>query len=194
MSGSAPPPAGEATYPPASADPNAETRRTRGGLGPVLVDVLVVVVWFAVAGVLGAVLWWQLADLPQVTKSGSSGTLSPEELTKQVSADGWYFVIAAVGGLLSGIVLLLWRRRDPLLMVVLVVLGAGMAAWLMLHAGQALGPAKEIGALKDAVDGTKVSEQLKLRATGIAWVWPLAASFGALVYLWVLRKPGDDAA
>ncbi len=187
-----PPPAHEATYPPAT---HAESGSGRGGgPGPVLLDVLVVAVWFAVAGVLGAVLWWQLSDLPQVTKSGSSATLSPEELTKQVSADGWYFVIAAVGGLVSGIALLVWRRRDPLVMVVLVVLGAGLAAWLMLRVGLALGPEKEVTALKGAADGTQVSEQLRLRAPGIAWVWPLSASFGALVYLWVLRKPGDDTA
>jgi hypothetical protein len=160
----------------------------------VLLDVLVVLVWFAVAGILGAVVWWQLSDLPQLTKSGNTATLSPEELTKQVSADGWYFVIAVVGGLVSGITLLLWRGRDPLLMVVLVALGACLAAWLMLRVGLALGPDKEIGALKGTADGTHVSEQLELRATGMAWIWPLAASFGALVYLWVLRKPGDGAA
>ena len=192
MSSPVPPPAHEATYPPA---PHAEPGSgRRSGPGPVLVDVLVVAVWFGVAGVVGAVLWWQLSDLPQVTKSGNAATLSPEELTKQVSADGWYFVIAAVGGLLSGIALLVWRRRDPLVMVVLVVLGAGLAAWLMLRVGLALGPEKELTALKGAADGTQVHEQLRLRATGIAWVWPLSAAFGALVYLWVLRKPGEETA
>ena len=189
MSAPVPPPATEATHPPAD---DAAPGSGGGGLRSVVVDVLVVVVWFAVAGVLGAVLWWQLSDLTQVTKAGGSASLGPEELTKQVSADGWYFVIAAVGGLVSGIVLLLWRRRDPLLMVVLVALGAGMAAWLMLRVGLALGPGKEVSAFKHAAEGTKISEQLKLHATGMAWVWPLAASFGALVYLWVLRKPGDE--
>ena len=28
--------------------------------------------------------------------------------------------------------------------------------------------------------------------TGVAWVWPIAAAFGALVYLWVLAKPGRE--
>jgi hypothetical protein len=192
MSTPAPPPVPEATYPPAHDPEPGSSRGSR--LRSVLVDALVVAVWFTLAGILGAVTWWQLSDLPQVTKSGNAATLSPEELTTQVSADGWYFVIAAVGGVVSGITLLLWRRRDPLLMVVLVALGACLAAWLMLRIGLALGPDKEIGALKGTADGTHVSEQLKLRATGMAWIWPLAASFGALVYLWVLRKPGDDPA
>jgi len=184
-----PPPATDATYPAAH---DAEPVPGRGhGLRPVVIDVLVVVVWFAVAGVLGAVVWWQLSDLPQVTRSGNTAVLSPEELTKQISADGWYFVIAAVGGLVSGVALLAWRRRDPLLMVVLVALGAGLAAWLMLRVGLALGPDKVPGALKGAADGAHVSEQLELRASGMAWIWPLAASFGALIDLWVLRKPGD---
>ena len=169
-------------------------QRTPLDPGALLADALVVVLWFVAAAVVGALLWWQLSDLPTVTKAGSDATLSPEELTKQVSADGWYFVIAAAGGLLSGIALLAWRRRDPLVTVVLVVLGAGLAAWVMLRIGLVLGPEKELDALAGKPDGTQVSEQLRLHATGMAWVWPLAASFGALVYLWVLRKPGDDPA
>ena len=57
-------------------------------------------------------------------------------------------MIAAVGGLLSGVLLLIWRWRDPLLMVVLVALGGGLASWLMVHVGLALGPEDEVAALR----------------------------------------------
>ena len=86
-----------------------------------------------------------------------------------------------VGGLLSGVVLLAWRRRDPLLMVVLVVLGGGLASWLMVHVGLALGPEKETTALRGLPEGAKVSMQLKLHAPGIAWIWPIAAALGAVI-------------
>jgi hypothetical protein len=153
------------------------------------VDALIVGAWFVVAGLVGAVVWWQQTPLPKVVRSGDGATLAPEELVKQVSTDGWFFVVAAVGGLLSGVILLAWRRRDPLLMVVLVVLGAGLASWLMVHVGLALGPDKELSALKGMPDGASVSMQLKLHAPGVAWIWPVGAALGALLHLWVLKKP-----
>lgn len=152
-------------------------------------DALVVAVWFAVTGVLGAVVWWQVTALPLVTKSGDSATLAPEELIKQVGIDGWFFVVAVIGGLLSGVVLMAWRHRDPLLMVVLVALGGGMAAWLMIHLGLALGPERELTALRAVADGGQVSMRLKLHAPGIAYVWSIAALLGSAIYLWVLKKP-----
>jgi membrane associated rhomboid family serine protease len=156
------------------------------------IDALIVVVWFAVAGVVGAVVWWQVTPLPKVTKTGGSASLTPEELVKQVGIDGWFFVVAAVGGLLSGLILLIWRRRDPLLMVLLVVLGGGLAAWLMIRVGLTLGPEKEITALAGKPDGAQVPMQLKLRAPGIAFVWSIGAAVGALIYVWILRKPPDE--
>ena len=105
--------------------------------------------------------------------------------------DGWFFVIALVGGVLSGVLLLWWRRRDPLLTVALVTLGGGLASWVMLQAGRLFGPGDEVAALRRLPDGAQVSEHLRLNATGVAWVWPVAAAFGALVFLWVLAKPAD---
>ena len=159
----------------------------------VVIDVAIVAVWFAVAGVLGAWIWAHVTTLPQVTKVGNAASVPSEELTKQVGMDGWFFVIALVGGLVSGILLLAWRRRDPLVMVVLVVLGGGLASWLMLHVGEAFGPGDPIAALRKLPEGAKASEQLKVRADGVLWVWSIAAAFGAVLYLWVLAKPSPEA-
>lgn len=161
--------------------------------GAVVLDVVIVAVWFAVAGVVGGWIWAHVTSLPQVTKVGNAASVPSEELTKQVGMDSWFFVIALVGGLVSGILLLAWRRRDPLVMVVLVVLGGGLAAWLMLHLGEALGPDDPVAALRKLPEGAKVSEQLQLHADGVLWVWSIAAAFGALLYLWVLAKPVPDA-
>lgn len=177
---------------------SARSDARRGDLAAAAVDAAITAVWFVVTGLVGALVWWQVATLPQVRKTGDTATLSPEELVKQVGVDGWFFVIAAVGGLLSAVLLMVWRRRDPLLMVVLVVLGAGLASLLMVHAGLALGPGKEIVALRHLPEGAQVSTRLKLHAPGVAWAWPIGAALGALIYLWVLRKPvlshdGDTA-
>jgi len=61
----------------------------------------------------------------------------------------------------------------------------------MVRLGVALGPGEETAALRDLPNGSKVPMQLDLRATGLAWLWPIGAVLGALVQLWVLRK--DDA-
>ena len=77
-------------------------------------------------------------------------------------------------------------------MVVLVALGGGLASWVMVRAGLELGPAPELTALRDLAEGDEVSMQLKLHASGMVWIWPVAAMLGALLQMWVLAKPGDD--
>lgn len=170
------------------------TPPARPALGAVAVDAFTVAVWFAVAGVIGAVTWWQVTTLPAVAKAAEGATLAPEQLVKQVGIDGWFFVIALVGGVASGLALLAWRRRDPLLMVVLVVLGGALASWVMTRVGLALGPEPELAALKALPEGAEVSVQLKLHATGMAWIWSIGAAFGAVIYAWVLSKPEDPGA
>ena len=159
-----------------------------------LVDALAVALWFAVAGLAGALVWAKVVTTPLVQKQGDAATLSPEQLVVQVGIDGWFFVIAFVGGLVSGVVLLAWRRRDPLVMVVLVVLGGALASWLMVHVGLSLGPGDEIAALRKLPDGAEVSMQLKLHATGMTWIWSMAAALGALIQVWVLAKPDAGSA
>lgn len=157
-----------------------------------LLDAAVIGGWFTVLGVLGAVVWWQVTTLPQVTRSGGTVSIAPGELVKQVDVDGWFAVVALVGGVLSGVLLLAWRRRDPLLTVVLVVLGAGLAALVMMGLGRLLGPGDEVAALRSLPEGATVSQQLRLHAPGVALLWPIAAAFGAVVYLWVLAKPAPE--
>ncbi len=166
----------------------------RGSLRIAAADALTTAVWFGVSGLLGALVWWQVAPLPTAVKIGDGASLEPTELIKQVGVDGWFFVIALVGGLLGGIVLMAWRRRHPVLMVLLIVLGGILAAWLVIQLGLALGPGDELAALRDAPEGTTVETQLTLGARGMFWVWPTAAAMGALVQLWVLDKPREETA
>ena len=155
---------------------------------PVAADALVVVGWFVLVAALGAVLWWQLTPLAEYTRTASTAQMGEQELGRQVSADGWYFVIAAVGGLLSGIVLLAWRDRDLLVMVVLVTAGALLAGWLVLRIGLWLGPADPREVLPHVKEGAKVPLQLKVHAWGLVLVWPITALLGAVGVIW-----GSDA-
>ena len=140
------------------------SRRT--GLKAALLDVVIVGAWFVAAGLISAWVWVQVVDPPEVSRAGGAATVPSEELVKQVGIDSWFAVIALVGGLLSGVLLLWWRHRDPLFTVALVALGAGLASWLMIHVGKALGPDNEITALRKLPDGSHVAEQLRLHAPG----------------------------
>jgi hypothetical protein len=155
---------------------------------PVVTDTLVVVGWFVLVGVIGALLWWQVTPLAEYTRTASNAQMGEVQLGRQVSADGWYFVVAAVGGLLSGVVLLSWRHRDPVVMVVLVTVGALLAGWLVLRIGLWLGPADPRDVLPHVAEGAKVPLQLRVHASGLLLVWPITALLGAISVIW-----GTDA-
>lgn len=164
----------------------------RGSLG----DVVVCLVWFVTAGLLGAVAWAQLAPTPVATQTEVGPALQGTELELQVGIDGWFGAIALAVGLLSGLALLIWRSRRPALMVLLVALGAGLAAVLMVRVGELLGPPDPTAVLAGAEPGARAPLDLTLQATGMAWLWPVAAVAGALVQLLVLRRydaGADDA-
>jgi hypothetical protein len=151
---------------------------------PILVDTGIVLLAFVVLAVAGALIWWQVTPLAEYTRTATNGVMDEEQLGIQVSADGWFCVIAAVGGLLSGIGLLSWRRRDPLLMVVLVAAGAVLATWVMLRTGLILGPPNPDKVLPAAKAGAKIPLQLKIRAEGLWVVWPVTALVGAIGVIW----------
>lgn len=166
-----------------------------------LADVVICLVWFVTAGVLGAVAWAQLAPTPVATQTEGGAALQGQQLELQVGIDGWFGAVALVLGLLSGLALLTWRSRRPELMVLLVALGAGLSAVLMVRGGSLLGPPDPADVLAGADVGAQAPLDLTLQATGMAWLWPVAAVAGALVQLLVLRRaageepePGETAA
>lgn len=179
------------TQPTATTEPASGSRRP-SRTTDVLLDVGIVLGWFLVAGVIGALVWWQVTDLPQATRAQGAVVVEADQLGKEVNIDGWFFVIALVGGLVSGIVLTLWRRRDAVLTVVLVTLGGGLASFVMQRLGRMLGPGSEVDALRHKADGAHALMRLQVHATGVLWVWPAAAALGALVYLFVLKAPEDE--
>ncbi len=158
----------------------------------VLQDVGIVLGWFLVAGVLGALVWWKVVDLPQATRTRTGIVVEAAQLGKQVNIDGWFFLIAGVGGLVSGLVLTMWRHRDPVLTVVLVALGGGLASFVMQRLGLILGPGSEVDALRHKALGAHALMRLQIHASGVLWVWPAAAAFGALLYLFVINPPDLD--
>jgi hypothetical protein len=151
---------------------------------PLVRDAAFVLAWFVVLAVVAAVVWWQVTPLAEYTRTADNAQMDEQQLGRQVAADGWYVVIAAVGGLLSGVLLLSLRRRDPVATVVLVVLGSLLGGWLMLRIGLWLGPADPKSVLPHVPVGTKVPLQLEPKAIGVLYVWPIMALVGAIGVIW----------
>ncbi len=189
------PPPGPLSGPPDASPPQRRARRHVGHL-PLLRDAGFVLGWFAVLGAIAALVWWQVTPLAEYTRTATAGQLSEEQLGREVAADGWYVVIAAVGGLVSGVALAALRRRDPLATVLLVAGGAFLAAWVMLEVGLWVGPPDPGKALEHAATGAKVPMQLKTHARGAFLVWPITALLGVVGVLWGIderrrREPQD---
>ncbi|HEY6933449.1 MAG TPA: hypothetical protein VI452_08620 [Marmoricola sp.] len=151
---------------------------------PVLRDAGLVLVWFVVAAVLAAVVWWQVTPLPVFTRTRAGAVMDQVQLGRQVAIDGWYFVIAAAVGVVSGVSLTAWRRRDPVLTVLLLTACATLGGWLTARIGRWLGPASPHQALAHLPVGAHAPVQLALTAHGEQLVWPMAALLGAVGVLW----------
>jgi hypothetical protein len=162
----------------------------RGGRGR---DALVVITVFLALGLVCGVLWWRLVDPAAFTKThGGGGSMSESELAKRFNADGWYAVIAIVGGFVAGLLLTWWRWRDPLVTVVSVLVGSALAAALMAVVGHLLGPVAPSAALSAATTGQLVPVQLSVLAKGCYLLWPIASLAAALVALWSTRRTTPD--
>jgi hypothetical protein len=156
-------------------------------------DAAIIVGVLLVLGVLAGLLWPHLVDPVQVFRS-QGGIVSDEvALAHQFDDDGWYAVLAAVAGAVAGGVLTLWRSRDPVATVLLLVLGAGAAAWGMAQVGTAVGPPDPATVLADAAPGATAVAQVEVHAAAAYFVWPIAVLFGAVVVLWTRRPSHSDA-
>lgn len=160
----------------------AAPRRSR--FRGVLTELAVVGLWFVVAGLVAGLVWWRITPLAEFTRTSNGLRMGEEQLGVQVSSDGWFAVIAMVGGALSGLLLAAWRRRDSVVTVLLLPIGAGIATGLMVLLGDLLGPAdpRSVSTASLAV-GDKVPLQLHVHAHGVLLIWPLAALLGAFVVL-----------
>lgn len=155
-------------------------------------DVLVVLGVFLALGVVGAFVWDQVAALPEFTRVKGNATMDEYQLGRQISADGWYALIALVGGLVAGVVLMLRRGADALVTMIVIGLSAALGAFVMLKLGLLLGPPDPASVLKETPVGAKVPARLELHAHGLLLVWPMAALLGAVSVIF-LTTPAEAA-
>jgi hypothetical protein len=168
------------TTTPAHDSLDAPPARTRRPTWVVLaLQALVVVVVFAVVGVLAGWLWFHVWDVPQGVVSGGQWFTGEAGLRATFAGTAWYVTIAVVAGLVLGVLFAGLFHRSELVTLAAVVVGSVLAGYLMLRVGQHLSPPDPQVAARTAEDGTRLSGALRVRT------WPPRAAFpfGALVGL-----------
>lgn len=139
-----------------------------GSLRPALVQLALAVLVLAAVGVLAGAVWAWLWSPPDGAVVDGVWVARDEDSLREVFAGtGWYVVVASVAGVLGGAVVALFLDRFPLVTLAGVVLGSGIAAFVMARVGVAL----------ESVD----TEQGDLAVTGASPYIALPA--GALVAL-----------
>ena len=146
--------------------------------GAAVVIFLAVLVATAVFGVPAGYLWAVLAPraLAQVVSRGGAGLVNPET-NAFIAADAWFALIAALGGLLTGVAgyLLVVRRRGAPAALGLI-LGGLAAAALMAWIGDNYGHAVFQHRLLTSPTGTRLHASLSLGSKGAILFWPVVAA------------------
>jgi len=163
-----------------------------------LIGLVVALAGSAVLGLAAGLAWSEIAPRA-VLQEISAGTAEVvnAETRAFIGADGWYCVIAAVAGLLTGIIGYLAgiARRDAgtrIAVTVGLIGGAVAGAFVMLWLGQQIGLGSYQHHLADGAVGSTFSSSLALGAKSALAFWPLLTSL-VIVLAEVSRSKERDA-
>ncbi|HXP58267.1 MAG TPA: hypothetical protein VN847_25120 [Streptosporangiaceae bacterium] len=159
--------------------PRPTLRGARSATGTLLATLVAT----AVIGIPAGYIWALLAPraLAQVVSRGAADVVNAET-TAFIVADAWFVLIAAIGGLLTGVAgyLLVVRGRGVPATVGLILGGVGAAA-LMLWIGDNYGHAQFQHRLQTSPTGTYLHASLSLGAKGALAFWPLFAALAIAI-------------
>jgi hypothetical protein len=166
--------------------PGPRRRRRPGsglplGVPAVVVAVAAVLVGTALLGVAAGFAWAAAAPraLAVVAGRGSADAVNPET-NAFIAAAGWFTLLTAVGGIVSGLLgyVLTVRRHGPFAMAAVVV-GGLPAALIAMWIGQQSGTAGFNHALQVGRPGVLVQVPLSLGGIGALAFWSLFAGLTA---------------
>lgn len=143
------------------------------------------------AGAIGGIVWARLWDAP--TGRVRSGQWFTDEtgLRADFSGTALYVVVALVAGLVCGVLVGLLLARWEVLTLVMLLLAAGLAGWLMWRIGMAQSPPDPQVLAKDAADGTRLPGHLEVTGRPPFVAFPLGAVLGYAVLLISVPKRGS---
>ena len=143
----------------------------------VAIDVVAILVVFAVAGVACGFLWERIWTAPTGVAYQHRWVLDGGGLPEEFSGTGLYALIGAVAGLVLGLVLTLVFDNDEVVSLAAIIVGAVLAGYLMWVVGVALGPPDPHPIARTADDFAPIPSDLRVHGKS-AW---LAFPLGALV-------------
>jgi len=142
-------------------------------------QVLATLAVFAGVGAAAGWLWFKLWDVPSGVVSGGQWFTGEAGLRDDFQGVAWYVVLAALAGLVLGILTAWLFDRSELATLVAVIAGSALAAYVMLRVGTHLSPPDPHELAKTAQDGDKLDGALRVTS----WAPKASFTFGALVGL-----------
>lgn len=176
--------------------PEAAERRHRGALLLSLRQAAVILVAFAVAGVICGFIWeaaWK-PETGEVVKHVWYPFSWDRAMPTDFAGTGWYVVVSVVAGLILGALLSWLQDRAELVTLAAVVVGGLLAAYLMRVVGLHRGPGDPQKIAKTAADGTKLPTELRVASWWLLAVLPGAALTSLSVVFLTVTKRGSRGA
>jgi hypothetical protein len=155
---------------------------------PAAVQVLVVLVAFAVAGALCGWLWQHLWTPPRGVVADHVWYTDEEGLRGDFSGTGLYVAIAVLAGFAVGGVTSFFCDRAELATLLAVTAGAALAAWLMWQVGVHASPPDPHEVAKTAKDGAKLSGELHVSGQAPFIAFPVGALSALAIVFFGLTK------
>ncbi len=159
--------------------------RAGGGLRRATGRGLLVLAMFPLAGAGLGVLWARVVWSPAMGRVSSGSWLPFDEraLSMQTAGTSTYVVVAAVGGLVLGVLAALVSTRAELVVLVALLVGSTAAAYVMWRVGTDLGPVDPVVLARTAPDGTELPGDLAVAGASPFLSLPVCALVGlAVVY------------
>jgi len=143
--------------------------------------IVVTVVVFLVAGVVGGWAWQQFSPLAQYTVDEQGGALGEEQMTRVFGPDGTFTAIGFVAALVLGGALFWWLRNYGPWSVAIVGLGACLGSGVAWGVGMLLGHDPLNPRLAAAKPGDLVAAPLELHTWTPVVAWLVGAALAAAV-------------
>lgn len=152
---------------------------------------LLLAVSSVVLGLVGGVVWSQLAD-PGRWEVRETGLVLTEEASRgQFSVIVVFTLIGAIAALVWAAATTALMRPGGWLLVLLVVVGSSVAGLVAWQVGMALGPPPP-QTVSGLMLGDRVPDQLRVDGVAPFLVWPISGLVGVLLSTWGQGWRGDE--
>jgi hypothetical protein len=154
----------------------------------VVIDVVAILMVFAVAGAACGFLWERIWTAPTGAAYQHRWLLDGHGLPEDFSGTGLYVLIAASAGLVLGLVLTLFFDNDEVASLAAIIVGSVLAAYLMWVVGSALGPPDPHAIARTADDLDPIPADLSVHGKSPWLAFPLGALVSAAAVLFLFSR------